>query len=97
MQNLNKTAKRVEKEPSRILQELREHAATHPVFARKMKERGVEFTPDWLKKKASTAAFRGLHGWKRLIPAVAQAAIVQHERAILYAYTDLKGFIVEES
>lgn len=97
MQNRNLTANQVEKEPSRILQELRDYAATHPVFARKMKEKGVEFTPEWLKKTASKRAFRGLHIWKSVIPQIAQATIAKRERSILKSYSELTRYIVEDT
>ncbi len=96
MQNQNRTAQRVEREPSRILQELREHAATHPNFAEKAKKAGFEFTESWLRKDAERWAFAGLREWKRLIPAVARNSVSQHERAILSACELLKDVVIEE-
>lgn len=96
MQNQNKTGERVEKDPGRILQDLREYTDAHPVFARKMKERGVEFTPEWLRKRAERSAFAGLRVVRRLVPWIVEKEIVQRERAVLDAYTLLKDVIVED-
>jgi hypothetical protein len=96
MINRNPTARPVERDPIRILEELEKQAQTHPIFARKAQEVNYEFSRLWLRQRAEKTAFSGLRGWRRLIPSVAQKAVYGHEKVILSAMELLRDVVVEE-
>lgn len=96
MRNRNRTARYVERDTRRVLQDLRHHADTHPVFAEQIRQRGISLTDEGLRQEASRSAFRGLRAWRRLIPSVAEKAISAHENVLVDVWALIRDVTVEK-
>lgn len=97
MKNNNPTAKHVEKEPEAMLRELVGLAATHPVFARKLQERGIVLDMPSLRERAKKRRFSKFRFWRQWIPQIAESDIDRSVRSDLVALMNIKDVVVEET